>query len=114
MNWAEHYPAYSTPEKGEKDAAKPRSLAKDVTVADIGCGFGGLLVALAPQLPDELLLGGYLCTRQISLADPKVDTQVLKSVCKSLNLFKTASAPFAHKTQIPSYTRTSPAYVPTP
>lgn len=28
-----------------------------VTVADMGCGYGGLLVALGPRLPDELLLG---------------------------------------------------------
>lgn len=33
-------------------------LVKEVEVADIGCGFGGLLVALAPKLPDKLLLGG--------------------------------------------------------
>jgi tRNA (guanine-N7-)-methyltransferase len=26
-------------------------------VADIGCGFGGLLFALAPIMPDKLLLG---------------------------------------------------------
>ncbi|KAF4629060.1 hypothetical protein G7Y89_g9089 [Cudoniella acicularis] len=32
-------------------------LTKDVEVADIGCGFGGLLVALAPKLPDTLMLG---------------------------------------------------------
>ena len=57
MNWAEHYPAHATSEEGENDAAKPKAIKKDVTVADIGCGFGGLLVALAPQLPDELLLG---------------------------------------------------------
>lgn len=57
MNWADHFPAYAKSEKEEKDIAKPSRLTKDVTVADIGCGFGGLLVALAPQLPDELLLG---------------------------------------------------------
>ena len=32
-------------------------MTKEITVADIGCGFGGLLVALAPRLPDDLLLG---------------------------------------------------------
>lgn len=39
------------------EPAKPRRLTKDVEVADIGCGFGGLLVALAPALPDTLMLG---------------------------------------------------------
>ena len=64
MNWADHYPAYSTLEEVEKDEAKPKSITKDVTVADIGCGFGGLLVALARQLPDDLLLGEYSCIMQ--------------------------------------------------
>lgn len=34
-----------------------RKLTRDVEVADIGCGFGGLLVALAPKLPNTLMLG---------------------------------------------------------
>jgi tRNA G46 methylase TrmB len=37
-----------------------RRLIQDVEVADIGCGFGGLLVALAPKLPKTLLLGELL------------------------------------------------------
>jgi tRNA (guanine-N7-)-methyltransferase len=32
-------------------------MSKVVEVADIGCGFGGLLVALSPLLPDTLMLG---------------------------------------------------------
>lgn len=57
MNWADYYPAYAAPEQDSNGIDGPRKLTKDITVADIGCGFGGLLVALAPQLPDELLLG---------------------------------------------------------
>ena len=57
MNWAEYYPAYRFAEEDGNGAAGPRRLTKDISVADIGCGFGGLLVALAPRLPDELLLG---------------------------------------------------------
>ncbi len=30
---------------------------KEVEIADIGCGFGGLLVALAPLMPDTLMIG---------------------------------------------------------
>jgi tRNA (guanine-N7-)-methyltransferase len=37
--------------------SRPKKLVKEVEVVDIGCGFGGLLVALAPVLPDTLLLG---------------------------------------------------------
>ena len=57
MDWAKYYPAYVASEAETQETGHPRRLSKDVTVADIGCGFGGLLVALAPVLPDELLLG---------------------------------------------------------
>lgn len=62
MDWAAYYPAHIAPatvsaKAGDIANADPRPLKKDVTVADIGCGFGGLLVALAPRLPDELLIG---------------------------------------------------------
>lgn len=38
MNWSTHYPDIENPQ---------------VTIADIGCGFGGLLVALAPIIADS-------------------------------------------------------------
>jgi tRNA (guanine-N7-)-methyltransferase len=68
MDWSSYYPAHVTPEDpilgnstdavaSERDSTVIRRLVKDVEVADIGCGFGGLLVALAPKLPDQLLLG---------------------------------------------------------
>lgn len=86
MNWAPYFPAYAEPvdteatpvaaqgitEQSETGANGGdqnginryttkedtiRRLTKDVEVADIGCGFGGLLVALAPKLPNTLLLG---------------------------------------------------------
>ena len=65
MDWSSYYPAFVAPVFQQPDDAGGinadwtaiRPLARDVTVADIGCGFGGLLVALAPKLPDELLLG---------------------------------------------------------
>lgn len=67
MDWAPLYPAYKAPGADEDaDAASkesavtkslPKRLLKDVEVADIGCGFGGLLMALSPALPDSLILG---------------------------------------------------------
>ena len=42
MDWSTHFPG------------KP---GRQVAVADIGCGFGGLLVSLAPKMPDTLMLG---------------------------------------------------------
>ena len=65
MDWTEFYPAFALSERRPEDAAEtgttatptPSPLSKPVEVADIGCGFGGLLVALGPKMPDTLLLG---------------------------------------------------------
>lgn len=62
MDWAQYYPAFAATETeplniaGSEQTAL-RKMTKQVEVADIGCGFGGLLVALAPKLPDTLLIG---------------------------------------------------------
>jgi tRNA (guanine-N7-)-methyltransferase len=42
MNWSSIYPSHSSP--------APK-------FADIGCGFGGLLTALAPLFPEKCMLG---------------------------------------------------------
>jgi tRNA (guanine-N7-)-methyltransferase len=39
------------------DALYPNAKGRQVEIADIGCGFGGLLVALAPHFQDTLILG---------------------------------------------------------
>jgi len=68
MNWSLYYPAFVAPQQStreetddtkalENGSSPIPELVKDVEIADIGCGFGGLLVALAPKLPDKLLLG---------------------------------------------------------
>ncbi|KAG6038448.1 tRNA (guanine-N(7)-)-methyltransferase (tRNA(m7G46)-methyltransferase) [Claviceps citrina] len=56
MDWSTYYPAYAVDGSSE-DSNQPAKLRKDVEVVDIGCGFGGLLVALAPLLPETLMLG---------------------------------------------------------
>ena len=53
MDWSTHYPAYFS-----STTDKP---SKQVEWADVGCGFGGLLMALAPQFPDTLMLGASDC-----------------------------------------------------
>jgi tRNA G46 methylase TrmB len=66
MDWSPYYPAFVVPQEPGSDELSTNALSqekiipqlvKDVEIADIGCGFGGLLVALAPMLPDKLLLG---------------------------------------------------------
>lgn len=44
FDWTTHYPA-------------PEYAGKRIEMADVGCGFGGLLTALAPIYPDTLILG---------------------------------------------------------
>ncbi|KAF4461940.1 hypothetical protein FALBO_11257 [Fusarium albosuccineum] len=56
MDWSPYFPHYVQEETSE-GVAKPPRLRKDVEIVDIGCGFGGLLAALAPKLPDTLILG---------------------------------------------------------
>jgi len=50
MDWSTHYPKFHDEEGKAKDG-------KQVEWADVGCGFGGLLMSLAPQFPDTLMLG---------------------------------------------------------
>ena len=60
MDWSVHFPAFvSTAAKDHKDdeVAQHKRMLKSVEIADIGCGFGGLLFALSPKLPDTLILG---------------------------------------------------------
>lgn len=49
MDWARFYPQFRDESTGE--------MTKNVTIADIGCGFGGLLVDLSPEFPEDLILG---------------------------------------------------------
>ncbi|KAF7659776.1 hypothetical protein LDENG_00293320 [Lucifuga dentata] len=50
MDWSQLYPDFFTGNSSEK--VKPQ-----VEFADIGCGYGGLLVELSPLFPDKLILG---------------------------------------------------------
>lgn len=57
MDWAPHYPAFVDPNLSNVNLSGARKLLKDVEVVDIGCGYGGLLVGLAPLLPETLMVG---------------------------------------------------------
>lgn len=82
MDWSDHYPKFimnaelddaAKEEQGQESPVVKR-LSKQVEVADIGCGFGGLLFALALRMPETLLLGelveskpSFLCYFAIGL-----------------------------------------------
>lgn len=61
MDWSTHYPAFKVPgvstEDEDSNETRPAKLSKQVEIADIGCGFGGLIVALSPLYPDTLMIG---------------------------------------------------------
>ncbi|XP_064140041.1 tRNA (guanine-N(7)-)-methyltransferase isoform X2 [Loxodonta africana] len=62
MDWSELYPQFFTPltqnqsHDDPKDKKEERPQAQ-VEFADIGCGYGGLLVELSPLFPNTLILG---------------------------------------------------------
>ncbi|XP_032068016.1 tRNA (guanine-N(7)-)-methyltransferase isoform X3 [Thamnophis elegans] len=77
MDWSALYPEFFAPltkdnlhddPKDMEERTKPRY---QVEFADIGCGYGGLLVALSPLFPNTLMLGleirvkvsDYVCDR---------------------------------------------------
>ena len=49
MDWGKMYPHYYDEETGK--------MKKNVEIADIGCGYGGLLINLATAFPEKLSLG---------------------------------------------------------
>lgn len=49
MDWSKLYPYYKNAENGQ--------MTKKVTIADIGCGFGGLMIDLSSAFPEDLILG---------------------------------------------------------
>ena len=54
MDWSSHYPAFIGK---EANGVNGKGMSPEVEVADIGCGFGGLLVGLAPLMPQTLMVG---------------------------------------------------------
>lgn len=69
MDWSPYFPYFidsgpapDSKKDGHETAAElveatPRKLTQNVEVLDIGCGFGGLLMALSPLYPNTLMLG---------------------------------------------------------
>ncbi|XP_041095241.1 tRNA (guanine-N(7)-)-methyltransferase isoform X2 [Polyodon spathula] len=63
MDWSQHYPQFFKPlaescnHDDRKDLQDEKRPSPVVEFADIGCGYGGLLVELSPLFPDRLMLG---------------------------------------------------------
>ncbi|KAI4139862.1 MAG: hypothetical protein LQ340_007959, partial [Diploschistes diacapsis] len=69
MDWSKHY-RDGKDFMAHKDHRLPHR--SQVTVADMGCGYGGLLVALGPRLPDELLLGMEIRTHVAGFVQERI------------------------------------------
>lgn len=80
MDWAKLYPHYVNEATGQ--------MVKKVTIADIGCGFGGLMVDLSPEFPNDLILGmeirvqvtNYVEDRIIALRNNHAKTQSYQNI----------------------------------
>ncbi|KPI46030.1 tRNA (guanine-N(7)-)-methyltransferase [Cyphellophora attinorum] len=93
MDWSIHYPAFfpsakssnpadepsnrpvldtSTPSRPENQSAQLTPTAPHPTIADVGCGFGGLLIALAPLFPNSLILGLELRHQVLSYVHSRI------------------------------------------
>ncbi|KAK4190748.1 putative tRNA methyltransferase [Podospora australis] len=105
MDWSTLYPDYvvqddepeAAPGAAEGEAnqetttpapVRPKRLTQDVEVADIGCGFGGLLVALAPVMPETLVLGLEIRVSVTQFVEDRI--KVLRHQNKDTGLYRNA------------------------
>ncbi|GAA6000608.1 hypothetical protein JCM5350_003943 [Sporobolomyces pararoseus] len=56
MDWSTHFPTFFSPPP-EAGQGSVNLKNKKVEFADVGCGFGGLSISLAPLFPETLMLG---------------------------------------------------------
>jgi tRNA (guanine-N7-)-methyltransferase len=85
MDWSTLYPAYVADAEQLPDAsassydsmpptAATKKMKQEVEIVDIGCGFGGLLVAMAPTVPDTLMLGLEIRTQVTEFVQERIRT----------------------------------------
>ncbi|KAF8468847.1 putative methyltransferase-domain-containing protein [Kalaharituber pfeilii] len=93
MDWSTYYPAFFAPlsepmedvstADRESESTQPIKKPK-VDVADIGCGFGGLLVSLGPKLPGSLVLGLEIRTSVTEYVTERIDALRKQNAKKGL------------------------------
>ncbi|CAR23492.1 tRNA (guanine46-N7)-methyltransferase [Lachancea thermotolerans CBS 6340] len=100
MDWDRLYPHFVDEATG--------AMTKEVTIADIGCGFGGLLIDLSPAFADKLILGmeirvqvtNYVEDRIIALRTNHAETNAYQNI----NVLRANSMKFLpnffHKAQL--------------
>ncbi|KAJ2843377.1 tRNA (guanine-N(7)-)-methyltransferase (tRNA(m7G46)-methyltransferase) [Coemansia brasiliensis] len=93
QDWSKYYPAYFRPPTSSKETKRPLSPSSDseqqpkrgpaspgsdqqptrVEFADIGCGYGGLLVALSPLFPNTLMVGMEIRTKLVNYLQQRIE-----------------------------------------
>ncbi|KAF9523532.1 putative methyltransferase-domain-containing protein [Crepidotus variabilis] len=76
VDWTLHFPGFA-------------GLAKSPQFADVGCGFGGLMIALAPLFPNTLILGKHGFTRSLRM---EIRVQVSQYVQDRITALRISSA----------------------
>lgn len=78
MDWSSYYPTFvkknvaeTDPSAAEQTQDQIMRLDGMVEIADIGCGYGGLLFALAPKMPETLILG---------ISPPHLSSRILQNI----------------------------------
>jgi tRNA (guanine-N7-)-methyltransferase len=81
MDWSPHFPhffpAAVSAAGGSAAAATPQ---KEVTIADVGCGFGGLLDVLSPHFPDRLIVGLEIRPQAVDIVAERIAALRAKGV----------------------------------
>ncbi|ODV95588.1 hypothetical protein PACTADRAFT_50288 [Pachysolen tannophilus NRRL Y-2460] len=88
MDWESFYPGFVNQETGK--------LNKKVEIADIGCGFGGLLIDLSPAFPETLILGmeirvqvtNYVEDRIIALRQQHINNKDFFKKYQNINVIR--------------------------
>ncbi|MEW5309847.1 MAG: hypothetical protein WDW38_001698 [Sanguina aurantia] len=73
VNWAEHFPEVLGSKKADT-ASSSSEPAPVVQFADVGCGFGGLLVQLSPLYPNTLMVGMELRSKVTQYVKERIVT----------------------------------------
>ncbi|KAK6542177.1 tRNA (guanine-N(7)-)-methyltransferase (tRNA(m7G46)-methyltransferase), variant 2 [Orbilia ellipsospora] len=97
MDWSDYFPAFFSKKRkfDDEDAVNDDEVegiqnpsvagvqmdTKKVEIADIGCGFGGLLISLAPTFPETLILGMEIRTQVTAYVHDRITA--LRNQCLS-------------------------------
>ncbi|KAJ3044465.1 tRNA (guanine-N(7)-)-methyltransferase (tRNA(m7G46)-methyltransferase) [Rhizophlyctis rosea] len=80
-DWSRHYPAFvSGPSASEQNNGQ---IEKGVEFADIGCGYGGLLIALSPLFPSTLMLGMEIRVKVEEYVDKRIQALRTQNASKA-------------------------------